>query len=110
MPETQPEVKAEAKTEVKEEIKWPSLPQGAAFFYDDEKDQFWYGIPFDKLNQPLIILAAIDNIKLAVLNYLNGYIAKKIKQEQFKQSLQGKHANGVIKELFDKGKQFVGMQ
>lgn len=107
MPEDTPTEPKPKPEEVKEPVVFPELPNGPAVFYNTDTDCIWYGIPFSKVNNPVIIMAAIDNAKLVVLNHLQQYQVKMLQREQFKQSALGQRTNGVIKDLFEKSKSLL---
>lgn len=54
---------------VKDDTKFPVLANGPALFYDEDRGECWFGIPFEKIADPHLVVASFDRAKYdALLN------------------------------------------
>lgn len=104
--ENQNEVK-ETPEVPKEEPKFPSLEKGPALFYENDKHYLWLGIPFEKIGDPVFLMAAFDRAKFDALNYFGQYAMEMIRRRQLQVSPAGKRIADTMKGIFEKGKSLI---
>lgn len=103
-PEPQPE-----QPKPEEKFIFPSLENGPSVCYENERHEIWIGLPLSKIGNPFYLLSSIDGSKTAALRYLDLYVQQIAARKKFEVSPQGKHINGVMKDMFEKGKLLVGL-
>lgn len=102
-----PEPVVAAPDEELKNIGFPMLDKGPAVFYDNAKHHVWIGLPLDQVNDPTMLMAAIDWSKLQTLNHRNEYVTQILKRKQFEASPEGGRIARMLKEAFRKEKSII---
>jgi hypothetical protein len=96
------ETKAEAPVFV-----FPSLENGPAVVYENERHEVWVGIPFSKVPDPNMVTATLDRAKYEALMYLSSFHQAMAARQKLQVSPVGKRVQNSLSNLFAKGKSLI---
>lgn len=106
MPE---DIKPQEKSTESPSVGFPILDKGPAVFYDNDRHQVWIGLPLEQVNDPTMLMAAIDWSKLQTLAHRNDYIMQLMKRKQFEASPTGERISKMLKGIWP-GKEHLVIQ
>ncbi len=97
--------KEEPKPE--EKLVFPSLANGPAVVYENERHEVWIGLPLDKVMDPTMIMACIDRSKYDALVFLSQHHAQLRARQQLAVSPLGGKMKRTMKDIFEAGKNLI---
>ncbi len=99
--------KAKATEPKPEEPRFPSLANGPAVVYENERHEVWVGIPFDKIMEPTLVMACLDRAKYDALLFLSNYHAQLRARQQLSVSPLGGKIKKTMSDIFAAGKSLI---